>query len=108
MTEITRHWFTGLLRAVITGASTAMSVTLSQAIVTGHIDWKVVGGSVLITSGLRLAEYLKRHPLPGVKGEGETVEMRAVDIPDDFRDTTEIPAAKDPSEAVTVSQRRTQ
>ena len=80
MTEITKRWFTGLLRAVITGASTAVSVTLSQVVVTEHIAWKVVGMSVLITSGLRLAEFLRRNPLPGVEGEG-TIEMKAVELP---------------------------
>lgn len=81
MTDITRRWFTGLFRAVITGASTAASVMLSQVVVTEHIAWTVIGMSVLITSALRLVEFLRRNPLPGVEGEGATVQMRKVERP---------------------------
>jgi hypothetical protein len=79
MSDMNRHWLTGLFRSGITGASTAASVMLSQVVVTEHIAWRVIGLSVLITSGLRLAEYLRRHPLPGIDGDDmDTLAMKKV------------------------------
>ncbi len=66
MTDLTRHWFTAILRAGITGFSTAISVSLSQIVVTDHVGWRVIGISSLVTAGIRMAEFLRRHPLPGV------------------------------------------
>jgi hypothetical protein len=80
MTKITKRWFAGIMRAIIQGASTSVAVTLSQVVVTEHIGWRVVGISAIITSAGRLAEFLRRNPLPGVEGEG-TIEMKAVELP---------------------------
>lgn len=69
MSDVTRRWLVGLLKGTISGTATAASVIFSQIVVTEHVAWKVVGMSILIPTALRIFEYLKQHPLPGVDEE---------------------------------------
>jgi hypothetical protein len=82
MTPTTKHWLTGVLRALTTGSTAGGSLISVDGLLGHHIVWREVLIVTLVPAALRLMGYLRRHPLPGI------------DIPDDFRDTTEMEAPK--------------
>jgi len=79
MTAKTKHWLEGLWRAIITGVANSFLIIAIDP--TGFNPrtlegWKGLGPFMLLSTAIRLAEYLKRHPLPGVTHDTNDIVVK--------------------------------